>query len=91
MWVRGRGKNRLSLRQLSDIIKQIKDEAGIKKERAGFHANRRRFVTFLDEHGMSAKEITDYMGWKDPRTVFRYIQPKTEAVHKKVADLVEEI
>jgi integrase len=90
MFVRGRGRDRLSLRQLSNVLKSIREEAGVTIE-AGFHGNRRRFVTQLDGLGWSQKEIQDYMGWKDSRTVARYIHPSSESVHAKAREAVGKI
>jgi len=90
MFVRGRGKSRLSTRQLSDILKRIREEAGINKSRAGFHAARRKQVTDMDMRGATPKEITIYKGWKDDKTVLRYTKPKPEQVKEKMLQITTE-
>lgn len=89
MFVRGRGKSRLSTRELSHILKIIREEAGVNKPRAGFHAARRLQVTELDEAGVTPKQITIYKGWKDDRTVLRYTKPKPDKVKEKIREIIE--
>jgi len=89
MFVRGKGKSRLSPRALSDILRSIREEAGVKKPRAGFHGLRRRQVTDLDEAGVTPKQITVFKGWKDDRTVLRYTKPKPDKVKEKIREILE--
>ncbi|MEM3622769.1 MAG: tyrosine-type recombinase/integrase [Candidatus Bathyarchaeia archaeon] len=88
MFVRGHGKARLSPRALSHILKSIREEAGVNKPRAGFHAARRLQVTRLDEAGITPKQITIYKGWKDDRTVLRYTKPKPEKIKEKIRQII---
>jgi integrase len=89
MFVRGRGRSRLSRRTLSEILKAIREEAGVAKPRAGFHASRRKQVTDLDDAGVMPKQITIYKGWKDDRTVLRYTKPKPDKVREKIRGVIE--
>lgn len=77
-------KHRISVGELSRIQKRCRKIAGITKRRAGFHASRRGGVTLLHDQGISESEITQYMRWKSPFMVNRYIKLVPGKVEKKV-------
>jgi integrase len=75
LFVRGRGKDakRMSLSGLSDLIRKIREVAGIEKPRAGWHAHRRGRITIAHKEGLSEKLLSKYMGLT-PEMVKRYKQ-----------------
>ena len=75
LFITGRGHKarRLSLKGLSDIIKRIREEAGIDKPRAGWHAHRRGGITIAHREGVSEKLLSKYTGIT-PEIVKRYIR-----------------
>lgn len=79
-----RNPRRYSLSGLSYLIRTIREEAGIKKPGAGFHGDRRLFVTTAHTSGIMKEEITKYMGWKRKDTVDKYIILSPKDVSKKV-------
>jgi len=64
---------RISGRNLSHLMKTMREVAGIDKPRAGYHANRREGITIAHKEGMSEKEVSEYTGIT-PEIVKRYIQ-----------------
>jgi len=80
------GQGRLSLVQLSRILKLYLKKAGVYKPRSGFHSFRRGGVTILHKRGMSEKEIQEYGGWKSPFMVHEYIQLEPMEVEEKVKE-----
>ena len=84
LFIRGTHGPRLSLGGLRYIIRSIREEAGIDKSRAGFHATRRRVMTDLHESGFSAAELTEEWGWEDPSTVQTYIKLSKRKVEEKL-------
>ena len=64
LFITGTGKRsrRISLGGLSNILKSIREEAGIDKDRGGWHAFRRGGITIAHREGMSAKAISKYTG-----------------------------
>ena len=87
LFIRGTHGPRLSLRGLSHIFKQIREEAGIKAPGAGFHAVRRGRVTMLHERGMTGPELTKEWGWKSNSTVQTYIRLSKAKVERKLMEI----
>lgn len=82
LFVTGKGKRarRISLRGLSEVIKKIREAAGIDKPGAGWHAHRRGGITLAHKGGMSEKELSEYTGITEG-IVKRYIRlDKSEAI-----------
>ena len=75
---------RLARRSLNDILKKIRESAGVHKNRAGFHAGRRGRVTGLHDSGMSGPDLTKLYGWESPSTVNEYIDSPTSQVEAKL-------
>jgi len=76
---------RYSLGGLSKLFRTVRRKAlGFKKERAGYHAQRRAFVTLAHDSGLSESEITAYMGWRSHTTVHEYILLKPRKIREKV-------
>ena len=82
LFITGSGKRagRISLRGLSEVIKRIREAAGIDKPGAGWHAHRRGGITLAHKGGMSEKELSAYTGITED-IVKRYIRlDKTDAI-----------
>jgi integrase len=79
LFVTGRRKreSRVSLRRMNGILMEIREEAGIDKERGGWHSFRRGGITIAHKRGMSAKAISKYTGITED-IVNRYIQLDTD-------------
>ena len=84
LFIRGTHGPRLSLSGLSHIIKTIREEAGIEKMGAGFHATRRRVITDLHERGISGAELTREWGWESANTVQTYLKLSKRKVEDKI-------
>ena len=80
-------RGRLSLRMLNHILEQVRNEAGINKPRAGYHACRRGLVTQLHKLGATEKELQEWMGWKTPTMPHLYIQLTPHEVEQKIAKI----
>ena len=82
LFITGKGKRakRISLRGFSDVIKNIREAAGIDKPGAGWHAHRRGGITQAHQGGMSEKALSVYTGITE-NIVKRYIRlDKTDAI-----------
>jgi integrase len=75
---------RMSPNAIGNIQREIRLEAGIYKNRAGFHATRRGRVTALHKRGLSESELVSAWGWKDAGTVHRYIRLQPSDVEAKL-------
>jgi integrase len=87
LFTTGTGKRfrRISLGGLSNILKSIREEAGIDKDRGGWHAFRRGGITIAHKEGMSAKAISKYTGITED-IVNRYIQLDKEEAKEMFVD-----
>jgi len=87
LFITGTGKRsrRISLGGLSNILKSIREEAGIDKDRGGWHAFRRGGITIAHKEGMSAKAISKYNGITED-IVNRYIQLDKEEAKEMFVD-----
>jgi integrase len=87
MFITGTGKRskRISLGGLSNILKRIRKEARIDKDRGGWHAFRRGGITIAHREGMSAKAISKYTGITED-IVNRYIQLDREEAKEMFVD-----
>jgi integrase len=81
----GKRSKRISLGGLSNILKNIREEAGIDKDRGGWHAFRRGGITIAHKEGMSAKAISMYTGITED-IVNRYIQLDREEAKEMFVD-----
>ena len=82
LFITGKGKRakRISLRGFSDVIKKIREAAGIDKPGAGWHAHRRGGITLAHKGGMSEKALSEYTGITED-IVKRYIRlDKSDAI-----------
>ena len=80
-------QGRLTVVRLSRLLKPYLKMAGVDKPHAGYHSFRRGLVTLLHAQGLSAKEITEYLGWGSPYMVHRYIQLEPGEVEAKVREV----
>ena len=82
LFITGKGKRakRISLRGFSEVIKNIREAAGIDKPGAGWHAHRRGGITLASKGGMSEKALSEYTGITE-NIVKRYIRlDKSDAI-----------
>lgn len=82
LFITGKGKRakRISLRGFSEVIKNIREAAGIDKPGAGWHAHRRGGITLAHKGGMSEKALSEYTGITED-IVKRYIRlDKADAI-----------
>jgi site-specific recombinase XerD len=84
LFIDGKGGGRLSVDTLTRYFIQIRRRAGVKGQRAGFHAARRRRVTQLYDAGLSGAQLTQVMGWKDPTTYLNYVHEDPKETEEKM-------
>lgn len=84
LFITGKNGNRLTRKSLSRIQKRIREEAGVNKRRAGFHAERRGRITSLYNAGVKRNALIKEWGWRNDSTVDTYIQPELEEVKEQV-------
>ena len=84
LWTAGKTGKRLTPHGLTGIIRKIRKECGIEKQRAGYHASRRARITDYHNKGATPSEITQEMGWTDETTVLGYIQPDIATTKRKI-------
>jgi len=81
---RSRRGGRISLVELSRILRKYLVGAGIRKPGAGYHSFRRGLVTILHSRGISERELQEWMGWQTPFMPHQYIQLMPTKVEEKV-------
>ena len=81
---RSRRGGRMSLVELSRVLKKYLRMAGVDKPRAGYHSFRRSLVTILHARGISERELQEWMGWQTPFMPHQYIQLMPPKVEEKV-------
>ncbi len=72
----------MDAKSLNAVLENICRRAHV--ENKGWHAFRRGWTTDAHEQGVPDKEITQYLGWKTPTMVFRYIQLSSRKAEKTV-------
>jgi len=82
LFISSRG-TRLSLPELSVIIKKVFRAAGVDEKGRGWHSLRRGTTTALHNAGMSERELQDYGGWLTPTMPHIYIQLEPGEVDRK--------
>jgi len=57
------------------ILRAVLSECGMPAERYSSHSLRRGFATWATRSGWDQKTLMSYVGWRDPKSALRYVDP----------------